>query len=335
MRVLVHEWVTGGGLSGRPLPASLAAEGRAMRDAVADDFSTLGGVEVVATLDDRFEERDRRWETVAVREGGEREALAGLAAGCEFTVLIAPETGGVLRLRAEWVDAAGGHSLGPTPAAIALTGDKRRLADHLVAQEIATAPAVPLGVLRRTFGVPHVVKPRDGAGCLDTFLVLGPDDPRLAGLTDEAWIAQPFAEGTPMSACFLVGRDGGAALIGVGRQEVACVGGAFHYRGGTIPLPVAIGLGTPLDAVRSVPGLRGFVGVDFLHDATTGRTSVLEINPRVTTSFVGWRRLLGRGTLARAWLDSAEGGPSADSLFVNTPGRSLRFAADGTIKDPT
>ena len=41
--ILVYEWVTGGGLAGSPLPGSWAAEGRAMRRAIAADFASFFG----------------------------------------------------------------------------------------------------------------------------------------------------------------------------------------------------------------------------------------------------------------------------------------------------
>src|SRR3954447_21115680 len=52
--VLVHEWVTGGGLAGRPLPASWAAEGHAMRRAIAADFAAVPSVRGQATIDAGF-----------------------------------------------------------------------------------------------------------------------------------------------------------------------------------------------------------------------------------------------------------------------------------------
>ncbi|MGD0042302.1 MAG: hydantoinase/oxoprolinase family protein [Isosphaeraceae bacterium] len=55
-------------------------------------------------------------------------------------------------------------------------------------------------------------------------------------------------------------------------------------------------------AVESVAGLRGFVGVDFFWEPELGETTVLEINPRATTSFVGLGRLLPAGHLAAVWL---------------------------------
>src|SRR4051794_31876420 len=52
--VLVHEFVTGGGLAGQALPPSWAAEGAAMRRAIVADFAAVPGVRVVMTLDDRL-----------------------------------------------------------------------------------------------------------------------------------------------------------------------------------------------------------------------------------------------------------------------------------------
>ena len=76
-----------------------------------------------------------------------------------------------------------------------------------------------------------------------------------------------------------------------------------------------------------MPGLRGWVGVDFLWEETSGGVMVLEINPRLTTSFVGFRALLPGGTLANALLKGAVGGLT-DRVRACTP---LTFSADGGI----
>ena len=49
---------------------------------------------------------------------------------------------------------------------------------------------------------------------------------------------------------------------------------------------------TALAACRSIPGLRGYVGVDLIiPSAESGRPVVVEINPRLTTSYLGYRAL--------------------------------------------
>ena len=51
-------------------------------------------------------------------------------------------------------------------------------------------------------------------------------------------------------------------------------------------------------ALRLVPGLRGFVGVDLILDEQAPGVSVVEINPRLTTSYVGLRAALGQNVMA-------------------------------------
>src|SRR5258708_7349268 len=124
MKVLIHEWVTGGGLAGSPLPAGLAAQGSAIRRALVEDFVSIEGVEVVMTLDARFAGEPSAGRVVLVEPGEEESAFRVLTAECDHTVLVAPETGGVLARRAGWIESAGGSDLGSSVDAIATTGDK-------------------------------------------------------------------------------------------------------------------------------------------------------------------------------------------------------------------
>src|SRR5262245_25792257 len=77
--VVIHEYVTGGGLAGQDLPESWAAEGRAMRIAAARDFAAVRGVRVVMTLDARFPEEPGPWKIVPIAPGEERSTLTALA----------------------------------------------------------------------------------------------------------------------------------------------------------------------------------------------------------------------------------------------------------------
>ena len=93
-------------------------------------------------------------------------------------------------------------------------------------------------------------------------------------------------------------------------------------------------------AVESVAGLRGFVGVDFFWEPELGEATVLEINPRATTSFVGLSRLLPAGHLAAAWL-AACGVPGYESDLLEdlaevvrrSPGLLRRRRHDPAVTD--
>ena len=98
LTILVYEWVTGGGLAGSPLPASWAAEGAAMRRAIAADFASLAGdpVRVIVALDPRLPDDPGLWRVERIASGEHIDRILELARAADFTVLIAPETAGVL-----------------------------------------------------------------------------------------------------------------------------------------------------------------------------------------------------------------------------------------------
>ena len=271
--------------------------------------------------------------------GNFNQWLAEVARQADYTVLIAPETMGVLAGLAIGLESAGACSLGCSARSMELTGNKARLADWLQARGIATPSCrtvVPAAGLPPDASYPAVLKPVDGAGSVDTYWVAHAGDLPLTALAMPVALLQPFYAGIPMSASFLVAEDR-AWLIGIGRQRTAIRGGRFAYQGGLIPVPC--GQAEPLlrRAVESVAGLRGFVGVDFFWEPELGETTVLEINPRVTTSFVGLSRLLPAGRLAAAWL-AACGVPGYPrdlledlaSLVHRQP--PVCFDADGTIR---
>lgn len=334
LRVLIHEWVTGGGLAGSALPESWAAEGHAMRRAAEADWGSLQGVEVVTTRDERFGGNGGR--SAAVGPGGHDGVLAAESARADYTVLIAPETGGVLEACTRLVGRCGGRSLGATAEAVALSADKLRLAGHLRGLGIRTPLTLaidPEAGPPRHFPYPAVVKPVDGAGSLRTYYLGGPEDAPWGGWRlPTGMVIQPYEPGEALSASVLIGPSGAARLVGVGRQRVRVVGGRFRYDGGRLPEPPEWALGDPLRAALGVDGLRGLVGVDFVREPSTGRVTVIEINPRPTTSYVGLASVLTGGALARAWLETWQApGPTVDPRGMIAPGAgpAVEFSADG------
>jgi predicted ATP-grasp superfamily ATP-dependent carboligase len=333
--VLIHEHVTGGGLAGFDLPDSWAAEGSAMRRALATDFAALTGVLVTFTLDARLDDEPGPWSVVRVGKGEVQEILLRLAVAADHTILIAPETDGVLRELAATVELAGGRSLGASPRAIELTGDKLRLADHLGSYGIPSpeSRAVrPLSGLPRDFPYPAVLKPICGAGSIDTMFVESADDPIASTYPHEVGLLQAFVVGEARSASFITIDGQDPVLLGTGIQRIRREKGRFSYTGGIIT-DETLPPGHPArEAVRSVTGLAGLVGVDYIEDPSTRRPTILEINPRPTTSCVGLVRALGPGRVASTWLDFAGGSvSSADLEPLIRRGTLVGFEADGTI----
>src|SRR5262249_42097316 len=147
---------------------------------------------------------------------------------------------------------------------------------------------------------PLVIKPRHGAGSQATFLANRPEDldTCLAQFRtecpDDDWLLERFVPGRPVSVSFLIGPCRQIPLLPAAQQLSS--DGRFRYQGGHLPLPAFLaGRAVQLagKAVAAVPGLQGYAGVDLvLGNAVDGSEDcVIEINPRLTTSYVGLRVL--------------------------------------------
>jgi tyramine---L-glutamate ligase len=314
-----------------------------MRRAIAADFAAISAppaVRVIVTLDSRLPDDPGPWTVERVAPGEAIRRLRQLARSAEFTVLIAPETSGVLAQLSRELHRTGARILGSTAAAVELAGDKARLSARLKSAGVDTPrtwTVIPGNGLPVDAEYPAVLKPVDGAGSLNTFWIGDPCAVPLEAKAMPAAVLQPFIPDEPMSASFLIGRDGEAHLLGIGAQRMAIRDGRFEYLGGTLPVSCVGAVVQLLPAIASIVGLRGFVGIDFLWDLRRRHATVLEINPRPTTSYVGLSRVLGPGVLARAWLDLYDAANHASPMHLSSLAervggqRSVSFDASGAF----
>jgi hypothetical protein len=320
--VLLYEFLTAGGLSAEaagPESESLRREGAAMLAALATDFAAIDGLTTTVILDSRQYTSALPWtrcRIVSVHEvGGDCNALAACCRDADWTVVIAPEFDRLLEARSRIVESAGGRLLGPSPRLIALAADKQRTAEHLA---VAGVPAA-IGALVDTAGLlaaaeaigfPAVIKPRDGAGSKDVRLLADRD---AAARFHRSFRGQGrlerFYPGIAASVALLCGPMGHFSLPAC-RQRLSD-DGQFRYLGGSCPLEPALAQRATSLAVRAIQSLPipfGYLGVDLVLGADPNGQDdvVIEINPRLTTSYVGLRAV-ATGNLAAAMLAVANG----------------------------
>jgi predicted ATP-grasp superfamily ATP-dependent carboligase len=336
MKLFLYEHFCSGALAGNPGVESLRAEGWAMLSAVLDDACRCPGVNVDTLID--FAAPQPGWvapANVTPHEGGSthEQTFRTLARVAEVTLVIAPEFDGLLEKHCRWAEEEGGRLLGPSSVAVRRTSDKLTLARYLHDHGIPTPPCA------RSPGeweYPVVCKPRDGAGSQATFLLQAPaelkaclDRARLEGWQGEM-IVQPFVPGLPASVALLLG-PGQCVALPAAAQHLSN-DGQFHYLGGSLPLEPALDARARRlaeRAVRAVEGLNGYVGVDLVLGGPADGTAdvVIEINPRLTTSYVGLREL-ARFNLAEALLAVTTGAPLPAMGWRAGP---VHFLTDGRI----
>jgi tyramine---L-glutamate ligase len=337
MRVLVHEFASGGGLAGRRVPASLGREGAAMRNALVADLAAMRRHQIVVTVDPRFPMRAPRGVEVVTLSPRSASLVDGLIASADALWLVAPETEGCLERLAARAEEKGTMLLGPGAAAIRRASDKaglpRRLARHGVSHPKTRVlrPGADWGKIARDLGYPVVVKPARGAGCHG--VCFARNARALCRAVDTARRAD--GRGPLLLQRYVPGVAASVSLLADGRHAVALtVNGQwiraarpFAYRGGTTPLDhpqAGRAVEAALRTCRALPGLRGYVGVDVV--LTPSEAVVIEVNPRLTTSYLGVRAALERNVAALA-LAACSG-----ALPAPPPARRhVRYTAAGRI----
>ncbi len=319
MQVFVSEYVCGGAWGDTHLPASLEREGRAMLRAIVSDFARIPGCEVTTTLDDRRPPLGIAHVTEIRVNGKEEEerVFLDLAARSDACLVIAPELGDALTKRCRAVEVMDGvRLLNPAADVTRLCSDKLAFARFLQERNLPTIATSLLGgrCQPNLCDGPVVVKPRFGAGsqgvhALETLEVaLGLYPVEVIDDVD-GLIVQPLVSGTAISVGVIFSPTGeGCEVMPTASQHLAD-DGTFAYLGGTVPAETA-GSHAVREIVKQVckrlPGLRGYVGFDLLvpFDAPD-RPLIVEINPRLTTSYLGYRQLTDENLAARMLSDAA------------------------------
>jgi predicted ATP-grasp superfamily ATP-dependent carboligase len=296
VKVLVFEYLTGGGLADAPIRSSLAREGELMLRALLRDLSELPGVQVVALRDARLPAPEVLfpgvdWIVLEPGAGFEHRFRDQLAC-CDAVWPIAPETGGVLERLCSEAAAAGKCLLTSAAAAVRIAASKLETVRRLGRHGVPVVPTFPLSGPVPEF--PRVLKPDDGVGGEGSRIVENIDQwhSALAGISKSRYVVQPWVDGDALSlsALFVAGK---ARLLSCNRQEIGREGGGFALRACRVnAIPKAEVYRQLAAAVAAaLPELWGYAGIDLIR---SGRgLHVLEINPRLTTSYVGLREAVG------------------------------------------
>ncbi len=325
MRILLYEWCCSGGLTGPDAPQvigagddvePLAREGRAMFLALVADALRDGRFEVAAVVDEQHAAMTPGGvRSILVPRGREIDTLVSEACRVESTIVVAPETAGVLGARVEAVRAAGGTVAAPPVAFVQLAADKQATVDALAAAGIAVPAGrslAPREAWPEGFRRPAVRKARSSTGC-DGLVVVGPDDP-LPSPTPAAARLEAWCDGIPVGVSCLLGPRGIVPVAAL-RQRFVEVPSRAYVGGESLDDPGQRSRAVRL-AVRAIAAMgrrvgaagAGWVGVDMIlggrDDGLDDR--VLELNPRITTSFVGLAAV-APASLVRAIVDAARG----------------------------
>ncbi len=287
--------------------------------ALLADFRRWGEARTITALDPRFEERipelNRRTlpadEIVSALPSNHEKVYLSLLMHCDAVLILAPETTGVLAQLTQQAEMTGIPLLGSSASAIATAGNKEtcnRLFSlaKLPTPETHIVSFTSASLVAGQMSCPLIIKPLDGVGsegvCLIDNII---DLPKILDTVRQATaheriLLQSFANGVHASASLLIA--GGRCLPLSLNLQLIETGSPFQYWGSRVPLnhPAGeCGLELARSAVGLIPGLNGYVGVDLV--LADDRAQLIEINPRLTTSYIALRQVAQINLAGAIW----------------------------------
>lgn len=320
MKILIFEYITGGGFNKQELPDSLASEGRLMLNALLDNFRTYAeheagkGLAVMVMLDGRVNGtiNTAGFDTVIIKpEQNSHEEFVRLALLCDAVWPVAPEFDGILQTLCQTVEQLGKRLLTSPARAVAVTGNKFNTYQHLKQHHIATVPTRMFisAVWDSNSDAEHLaqeltelstackagqwlVKPVDGVGCTDSYVLSDRQDFEQMHSRKGHYVIQPHIQGKKTSLSCLF-KEGFGWLLCTNLQQFSIINQQYHLS------EIIVNYDSDLNGyqilvnniAQALPELWGYAGIDLIE--TPEQRFVLEINPRLTTSFVGISAALG------------------------------------------
>ena len=294
MKHFLFEFITGGGLTGQTLPDSLIREGRIMVKTILKELIACGNKKITITKDCRVESFSQNIteETIKIPLG---EILYKLIKKSDICWLIAPETRNCLYDLTDLFQKNASIFIGSDSSAVKLTTSKLVTCNVLENANISTPNTESLNGVIPDSKNGWIIKPDDGVGAENCIYISDKQQLEENILIKEIdnYVIQPFIDGEHMSMSLLV-YNKNIQLLSCNRQEISFENNQVNLEG--------IGVNEYLlyenemrelatIIVAEIPGLSGYVGIDLIR--SNNIFFVIDINPRLTTSYAGISASLG------------------------------------------
>ncbi len=215
-------------------------------------------------------------------------------------LIIAPETDLILYKLAKEVEKARIPLLGCTSMGIKIAGDKAKTNELLKSKNINTPDFKKIAFqlaekrLKDIINIkyPFIIKPVDGVGA--SGISIARKKTELKAAINKAkqetklkyFLAEEYIKGKHASAGVICDSNNRGVVLTLNSQKIIGNGG-LKYLGNSAPLHHTLeqeAKEAARRAVLSIPGLRGYAGVDMI--LTEDKVYIVEINPRLTTSCI-------------------------------------------------
>lgn len=301
MRLLIFEFITSGGFVNQPLPPSLLQEGTLMHNALLNDLLELTFIHKLLDLQDQrlFNKHSNDFvQTICISPKNKlKETLSDLNNAYDAVWLIAPETEGIL---ADWTRFFTGQDkilCSSIADVVELCQNKLETTKVLTRAGLDCVPSQPFDFSMPKEEGQWIVKSNNSVGCHEVYLIASKSGrEKVIKKLDKThhYILQPYIAGKVLSLSCLF-NQGQAYLLCCNEQQMDIMDQQFVLRACSVNVcsekEVQHRILCQKIAV-AMPLLFGYIGIDLI-ETQQGELLVLEINPRLTSSFAGIKAAIG------------------------------------------
>ncbi|HUU78181.1 MAG TPA: ATP-grasp domain-containing protein [candidate division Zixibacteria bacterium] len=349
-KVLIVDYIVGGGFAEDDLPMDRLAEGYAVLRACVEQFSLLG-YKITTLIDQRLMQHIRiapihDFISVSTTE----DFINGLnhfADEVDYSITSAPESKGILKDLSSIMINSNSLYLGSKPESIEIAADKIKTMEIAKKLEL-NVPATFSPLYSDSFekilnevdilGYPLIIKPIDGISCQGLTKATNANglgfglQAAHAVTSMENCIVQEFIEGVPISTSLIANEDSVYPLsINHQNLRISSQNNVGHYLGGEVPYDVPEYhdeiIESSIKLVKEI-GLRGCVGVDFV--VGEEGVFVIEVNPRITVPFIALKEIANQN-LAQALIDVIENDKKDLDIKLNGYATFSKISIPSTI----
>ncbi|MGV9171401.1 MAG: ATP-grasp domain-containing protein [Promethearchaeia archaeon] len=323
-KIFIFEFISGGGFNKEQIPSSLFCEGFAMLNAISADFSQLP-FEVHTLLDERIVFLSNYLQIDQYSSVSQKDDYTAkfkkILSMCDACFIIAPEFSNILydlTMLAKGMDKT---ILSVNPKGIELAGSKIKTSHMFEAYEIPTPKTVSLSPknqnihnqlprITKELGFPIIIKPNDGVSAESLYVL--ENKKKLEKFlqskkyldNNREYVVQSYHHGQDLSASLILpliqseksAVDRKSILLSINRQilKFKDISVDSEYFGGSTPVAelktIAEKFLNYLNRLDLTP-FQSYIGIDFIF-TDDKKLSFIEVNPRLTTSYIGIRNVL-------------------------------------------
>jgi predicted ATP-grasp superfamily ATP-dependent carboligase len=311
MKIFLYEWSCAEVEDEYVKITHLGSEGKAMFLSVAEDILAIGH-SIGTICHTNYLNGIDKVDCQITNKNTLFNQFQQCARSCDVAIIIAPEFDNILADRIKWLENTNCKNLGSTIDSVKLTSDKLALCKYW---QTTNVPSI--ATWENTLDVNNysgfIIKPRYGAGTCNTQYIMEREDidfamNKIIASGSGPLVIQPYHVGIPISISALISRENHSmTFMPACSQSIRFKGNQLEYDGGTCPLEHHLqqrAINLSIKAISGIAGLSGWIGIDMIigNNLEDSQDVVVEINPRLTTSYIGIRHIV-KDNLMECWFN--------------------------------